>query len=86
MQVLVPSKYPPKAEFSQWVLIERVSNPQFVLRISFTDKAAFIRSGITYNKHVQYLWADTKLEVLDSTVKSSDKYSKVLVTKLKNTF
>jgi len=56
-QALTPSDYQTKIEFSQWLLVKCVSNPNFVACILFTDKATFMQNKIT-NFHNDYTWTD----------------------------
>ena len=57
VQALLPTDFPPRIEFCQWLLQKMVEIPQLLMLILFTDEASFSRNAIR-NYHNNHLWCD----------------------------
>lgn len=57
VQALLPTDFPPRIAFCQWLLQKMVQIPQFLMLILFTDEANFSRNAIR-NFHNNHVWCD----------------------------
>lgn len=57
VQALIPTDFPPRIAFCQWLLTTLVQIPQLLTLILFTDEANFSRNAIR-NFHNNHVWAD----------------------------
>lgn len=57
VQHLLPTDYPLRIQYCQWILHKIAINPNFTANILFTDEANFSRHGIM-NFHNDHIWAD----------------------------
>ena len=55
VQALLPTDFPARLEFCQWLLQKTAQNPNFKAKILFTDEASFSREAIR-NFHNNHLW------------------------------
>lgn len=57
VQNLMPQDYQNRMDFCNWILQQEQRDPNFLLKVLFTDESLFSREGI-FNTHNCHIWAD----------------------------
>lgn len=57
VQALLPTDFPRRVQFSEWIVNKHLENPDFITRVLATDEATFSRNGV-FNSRNSHIWSD----------------------------